>query len=77
MGFSGVTLHERDIIPVGDEADVLAVPFPGIDEAILLRNGTHLILGQLTKGEENVGQLVLIQAGQEIGLILGKIRCFI
>ena len=74
---SGVAFQEGGIISVRDEADILAVPLPGIDKALLLGDLPHLLLGQLSQGELGVGQLLLIQAGQKVGLILGLVHGFI
>ena len=77
IGFAGVALHKGRIVPVGHEADVLAVVLPGGDKALEPGNFPNLGLGQLPQREEGVGQHLLGQGVQEIGLVLLDIRCLI
>ena len=69
-----VAFQKCRVVAVRDEADVLRVVFPGVDEAVFLRDGAHLLLGQAAQGELNPGKLLLIQTGEKIGLILGLVR---
>ena len=71
---AGVALQKGCVVAVRDEADVLRVVLPGVDEAVFLRDGAHLLLGQAAQGELNPGKLLLIQTGEEIALILGLVR---
>ena len=77
IGFTGVPLQKRAVVTVGNKADVLAVPLPGVDEAILLGNLSNLSLCQPAQRKLNVRHLFLIQAGKKIGLILCPVRCLI
>ena len=77
VGFSGVPLQKRAVVTIGNKADVLAVPFPGVDEAILLGNLPDLGFCKGAQGKLNVRHLLLIQAGKKIGLILCPVRCLI
>ena len=52
-------LYGLCISSVGHKANVLAFSFVGVDKAIFLCNGAHLVLMQLTQGEQGVGQLLL------------------
>ena len=76
-GFPGIALQKRAIVPIGDKADILTVPFPGVDKTIFLSNFPNLRLCQITQRKLDMGQLLLIEAGQKVGLILGGIGGFI
>ena len=56
-----VSLDKIGVSPVRDKADILAVPFPGIYEAVALRQFPDLGLGILAKRKRNVLQLFLGQ----------------
>ena len=71
---AGVAFQKCRVVAVRDEADVLRVVLPGVDEAVFLRDGAHLLLGQAAQGELNPGKLLLVQTGEEIALILGLVR---
>ena len=71
---AGIAAHECHVIPVGDKADVLAVPFAGIDKAVLICDLPCLGLRQAAEGQERMGELFLGQAVQNVGLVLGCIR---
>ena len=45
-GGAGEVLDEPTVVAVGHEADVLAIPFPGVQEAVLGGDLPHLHLGQ-------------------------------
>ena len=77
VGFPGVALQKRAVVPIGDKADILTVPFPGVDKAIFLSNFPNLRFCQITQRELDMGQLLLIEAGQKVSLILGGIGGFI
>ena len=71
VGLSRVAFQEFHIIPVGDEADVLAVLLFGGDEAVFFGDGADLVLAfEFTQGETGVGQLLLGQEIQDVALIL-------
>ena len=70
---AGVFFHEADVIPVRNEADILAVPLAGINKILRLGNLPYLLLGQFSQRESGMHELMLIQAGQEISLILGRV----
>ena len=59
---------------LSDEADARRVLLPGVGQADLFGNATHLGLVQLAHGEHGLGQLGLVQAVQEIALILAVIQ---
>ena len=70
----GVALQEGGVISVGDEADVLTVPLPGVAETHFLGDGPDLLLGQFPQGKADVGELMLAEAGEEIALVLGAVH---
>ena len=71
VGFSGVFLQEFGIVAVGDEADILGILLLRGDEAAFPGDGTDLVLaGKLPQGEAGMGQLLLGQEIEDIGLIL-------
>ena len=55
-----VAFQKGRVVAVRDEADVLRVVLPGVDEAVFLRDGAHLLFGQAAQGELNPGKLLLI-----------------
>ena len=71
---AGVFLQKGGVVPAGHKADVLAVVLPGVQEAVLCGNFPDLLLGEAPQGELHPGQLLLTQAGQKIGLVLGPVR---
>ena len=73
---SGVLLDEGRIVTVRNEADILAVRFVSIDEALLLRDLTDFFLGVGTEREECVGKLILSHGVEHIALILGRVESF-
>ena len=64
------------VVPVGNEANVLAVPFFCVEKALRFRNGPSLRLGKASQREPGVRQLILGQCVQKIALILGFICRF-
>ena len=71
---AGVGGEKSGVIPAGYEADVLTVVLAGVEKAVLFRQLPYLGLGEITQGEANLGQLLLAEAGEEIGLVLGPVR---
>ena len=75
-GFAGVRLNKRAVIAAGNEADVLAVPPPGVDKAQALRQLPDLPLLQVPQGESHPGQLPLSQGIEEITLVFSGVQSF-
>ena len=73
-GLSGVALQKRAVIPVGNEADVLTVPLPGVDKTVFPGDFPDLRLGQISQRKPDLGKLFLIPAGQEVGRLLVPVR---
>ena len=71
---AGKALHKAGIVAVGHKADVLAVVFAGIDEMMLLGDGTHLGLVQGPQRQAHMSQLLLGEVVQHIALILALIQ---
>ena len=68
-----VGLEEGVVVAAGDEADLLRVGLVGDGEACV---GGHLAdcgLLHLAEGEEGAGELLLSQAEEEVGLVLGVV----
>ena len=68
-----VGLEEGVVVAAGDEADLLRVGLGGDVEAGF---GGHLADGgllHLAEGEEGAGELVLREAEEEVGLVLGVV----
>ncbi len=63
-------------IDLAEEADALAVPFSGIDEAMLMSDFADLGFGKLADGEEGAGNLRLAEKGEKIALVLVRIAAF-
>ena len=72
---TGVPADKADVIPVGNKANILAVMFPGGDEAMFRGNLPHLGFGQFTQREADMRHLFLVQRVEKIGLIFGAVRC--
>ena len=72
---SGVLLDKFHIVPVGYKADILAVVLAGVDKMQLLRQGAHLGLSLVAKGELYMRQLFLTQHIQHIALALAVVYC--
>ena len=72
--FAGILLHEFHIVPVGNEADVLAVMLAGVDKAQPLRDLPNFRFFQLPQGEDRAGELLLGEHIEHIALILAQIK---
>ena len=70
----GVTADKGAIIAVGDEADVLAVPFIGVDKPAAQGDAPDLLLGESPQREHNVGELLLGEGGENIALVLLRMK---
>jgi hypothetical protein len=57
-------------VPALEEADILALGAVQAREAKLPRHLVDLFLGGLAQGKGHLGQLLLAQAGEEVGLVL-------
>ena len=68
-----VGAQEGLVVAIGDEADLLRVGLGGDFEAGLGSEDADVWLTHFTEGEQGVGELVLRQAKEEVGLILGAI----
>ena len=73
-GVSYGALNKIRVFAVRHKADVLAVVLSGVDKSMGLGNLPHLGLMEAPQGEQRMGQLVLGQHIQEIGLVLGTVR---
>ena len=69
-----VPAEESGIIPVWDEADILALLLLRVAEALPCGNGPDLLLGQPPQGESAAGQLLLGQAVQHVALVLLRVE---
>ena len=74
IGLSRVAADKGGIVPVGDEADVLALVLFRVDESLLGGDGPDLVLGQVPQGEQTVDKLVLGQVIQHIALVLLRVE---
>mgnify|MGYP000452965321 FL=1 len=74
VALAGKALHKAGIVAVGHKADVLAVVFAGIDEMMLLGDGTYLGLVQGPQRQAHMSQLLLGEVVQHIALILALIQ---
>ncbi|MNT44181.1 hypothetical protein D3C72_1806980 [compost metagenome] len=59
---------------LADEADTGGIFLLGIGQANFFGNAAHLGLPQLAHREQGLGQLCLVQAVQEIALVLGGVE---
>jgi hypothetical protein len=59
---------------LADEADILALALVCRDQAAAARFVAHLLLGQGADREQRMGELLLGEAEEEVGLVLGAIR---
>ena len=64
------------VLPVGHEADILAVGFVGVDESVLLGDLPGMGLVVSAQGETGMGQLLLGQVVQYIALVLFRVQGF-
>ena len=64
-----ILLNEAGVVVVGDKADLLAVLFMGHLKPQLLRHLPDLLLRVLSHRHQGVGQLILGQIVQGVGLI--------
>ena len=72
--FSGIVLDEVAVVTVHDEADVLGVVLPCVDEAVLLRDLAHLFLrGEVSEREHGMGELLLGQEVEYVALVLREV----
>ncbi|MOA04795.1 hypothetical protein D3C78_1243660 [compost metagenome] len=62
--------------PLADEADAGRVLLLRVGQADFLGDAPHFGLVQLAHGEQRLGQLGLVQAVQEIALVLGRVQPF-
>ncbi len=68
-----VVCDELLVVAAGDEADFLGVGLIGEGELTGARDVADLRLGEVTEGEEGVGELVLSEAEEEPGLVFGAV----
>ena len=68
-----IRLDETDVVARGYEANLLALRLFGDRECGAPGNGAHLLLGQLAEREDGASHLLLSQAEEEIGLVLGGV----
>ncbi len=69
-----VSVDESRIVAVGNEANLLAVGLRGHRQSQLASQIAHLRLGVSAQGKIGAGQLLLLQAEEEIGLVLGVVH---
>ena len=70
----GDARHEKaPIVVVGDEADLLALGLFGHRQCAALGLGADLFLGEPTYRKQGVGQLVLPQHVEGVGLVLAGV----
>ncbi len=69
-----VGIDERRVIAIWDETDLLAVGLGGHRQTQLARQLAHLRLGVSAQRKIRARQLMLLQAEEKIGLILGVVR---
>src|SRR6185369_17624851 len=69
-------LHEARVVPVGDEADLLALRLVGGGQAALPGQPPHLGLLEVAHREEGGGELGLAEAEQEVRLVLAAVASF-
>ena len=69
-----VVLEKGGVVPVGDKADVLAVPLPGADQPLLLGDVPDLLLGQPPQGEAHPCELRLGERPEDIALVLLRVE---
>ena len=65
--------EELLVVAAGNEADLLRVGLLGEGKAALARDLADLGLGQAAEREERVRELLLREAEEEVGLVLGQI----
>ena len=61
-------------VPVGDEADVVAVRLGGHRQPARRRLGPHLRLGGVAQREQRPVKLLAGEHGEHVGLVLGQVR---
>ena len=66
----GLVGQEAAASAIGQEADVLAFWLLRHRRPALAGDGAQLLLAQFAHGEQNMGQLGLVQPVQEVGLVL-------
>ena len=76
IAFSGVLLHEADVIAVGHETDVLTVMLARVAEALLFRHLAYLCLAVCAERKDRVRELMLREVVEDITLILALVHAF-
>src|SRR5262245_6885772 len=69
-----VAIQEVAEGPFADEADARGVLLPGVGQPDLRRDAPHLGLAQLADREQRLRQLRLVQAVQEVALVLAVVQ---
>ncbi len=77
LGLRPTALHERSIIAVRNEADVLAVGLRRDVEPELRGNPPHLILGQVAERKAHEIELLARRAVEEIALVAARIGALV
>ena len=70
------TLDKACIIAVRNEADVLTVMLPGVDEALLFRDFPDLLFGKGPQGKQRPSKLILGKRIKEVALVFRKVQGF-
>ena len=69
---AGAVEEDRDVVPL---EEILALGLSGqIAQPGLVRERAHPMLGLVAEREEDLGQLRLREAREEVGLVLGRVR---
>src|SRR5579872_248283 len=68
-----IGVDEAGVIAIGDKADFLAIGLLGHWQTQLARKRPHFWLSELAQRELRSRQLLLLEAEQEIGLVLGRV----
>ncbi len=69
-----VAVEEVAKRPLADEADAGGIFLPGVGQADLGGDLAHARLGHLAQREQRAGELRLVQAVQEVALVLGVVE---
>ncbi len=72
-GLFEIGVHERGVIAVGDEADLLAIGLDGDGEIHGTRQFAHLGLSEIAERKQRSCKLRLSETEQKVSLILGVI----
>ena len=73
LSFTYIGLQKIGIVTVGHEADLLGVGLVRDGEAGLLRDAADVVLAVAAEGHEGRGQLLLAEAAEHVGLVLGGV----